>query len=154
MFDTLVEKVKRPQRRERAEKKVDQAGYVKLIDEKTRLQREGKLDIKESRKLSRRIKAPLREDRRERARRAGEEVMGHLKLGRVREAWGWHLHGEANQGTRRTLRVPTAPGGEKPMERGARRRTTAHPQTKSFGGQPCVVGVGSLAAQAPCGPRI
>ena len=40
----------------------------------------------ERRKLSQRIKASLREDRRERARRTGKEVMTHLRDGRVREA--------------------------------------------------------------------
>ena len=44
--------------------------------------------------MSWRIKASPREDRRERVRRASEEVMGHLKEGRIREAWrtiwGWH----------------------------------------------------------------
>ena len=54
------------------------------------MRREGKLSIAESRKLSRRIKVSLREDRRERAQRAGEEVMKHLRDGRVRTIWGWH----------------------------------------------------------------
>ena len=57
------------------------------MDKRTQLRREGKLSIEENRKLSRRIKASLREDRRERARRAGEEVMKHLRDGRVKEAW-------------------------------------------------------------------
>ena len=94
MFEALAEKVEKPQRRERVENKWIRQATWDLVDRRTRLRREGKLNITGSRKLSRRIKALLREDRRERARRAGEEVMTHLRNGRVREAWGtmcgWH----------------------------------------------------------------
>ena len=48
------------------------------------MRRKGKPSIEESKKLSRRIKASLREDRRERARRAGKEVKKHLRDGRAR----------------------------------------------------------------------
>ena len=58
------------------------------------LRREGRLDIKESKRLSQRIKALLREGHIERVQKTGEEVMGRLKEGRLREAWGtiwgWH----------------------------------------------------------------
>ena len=68
MFDTLVEKVEKPRRREWVENKRIRQATWNLVDQRTQLRREGKLDIKESRKLSRRIKASPREDRRERAR--------------------------------------------------------------------------------------
>ena len=48
----------------------------------------------EGRRLGRRIKAALKADRIERARKVGEQAMLHLKDGKVREAWGaiwgWH----------------------------------------------------------------
>ena len=94
MFEALAEKVENLRRRERAENKWIRQTTWDLVDRRTQVRREGKLNIAESRKLSRRIKASLREDRRERALRAGEEVMTHLQNGRVREAWGtiwgWH----------------------------------------------------------------
>ena len=94
MFDALAEKVEKPRRRERVENSWIRQATWELVDRRTQLRREGKLDIEENPRLSRRIKKSLREDRRERARRAGEEVMGHLREGRVREAWGtiwgWH----------------------------------------------------------------
>ena len=88
MFEALAEKVEKPQRQKRAENKLIRQASWDLVDRRTQLWREGKLNIAESRKLSRRIRASLREDRRERARRTGEEVMTHLRNGRVREAWG------------------------------------------------------------------
>ena len=97
--------------------------------------------------------------------------MGHLREGRIREAWGtiwgWHKIVEPKAAKpcfwtmedqtrgREELYGFQQPPGEK--SRGtwnARRQTTARPQTKGCGGQPCVVGTGSPAAQAPCGPRI
>ena len=88
MFGALAEKVEKPRRRERVENSWIRQATWELVDRRTQLRRKGKLDIEESRRLSRRIKASLREDHRERARRTGEEVMGHLREGRVREAWG------------------------------------------------------------------
>ena len=94
MFEALEGQISKPRRRERAENKWIRQATWDLVDKRTQLRREGRLDIKESRKLSRRIKASLREDRRERARRTGEQVMTHLRNGHVREAWGaiwgWH----------------------------------------------------------------
>ena len=88
MFDALAEKFEKPRRRERAENSWIRQATWELVDRRTQLRREGKLDIKKSQRLSRRIKALLREERRERARRAGEEIMGHLREGRIKEAWG------------------------------------------------------------------
>ena len=65
-----------------------------LIDQRTSLRREGRLSQKEGRRLGRRIKAALKEDCRERARRVGERVMLLLEEGELKEAWaaiwGWH----------------------------------------------------------------
>ena len=56
--------------------------------------REGRLSQKEGKRLGRRIRMTLKEDRRERARRAGEKLILHLGKGEVSEAWGtirgWH----------------------------------------------------------------
>ena len=57
------------------------------MDQRTSLRREGRLSQKEGRRLGRKIRASLKEDRRERARRAGEKPMMHLLKGEVRESW-------------------------------------------------------------------
>ena len=65
-----------------------------MVDQRTSLRREGRLSQKEGRRLGRKIRAAVKADRRERARRAGEKLMEHLGKGEVREAfgtiWGWH----------------------------------------------------------------
>ena len=65
-----------------------------MVDQRTSLRREGRLSQKEGRRLGRKIRAALKQDRRERARRAGEKLMLHLEKGKIRKAWatiwGWH----------------------------------------------------------------
>ena len=59
-----------------------------MVDQRTSLRREDRLSQAEGRKLGRKIKAALKADRRERARRAGEKLMAHLEKGKIREARG------------------------------------------------------------------
>ena len=90
----LVEKVKKPTRREREVNSWIRQGTWLLIDQRTSLRREDMLSQVKGRKLGRKIKAMIMIDRRERERRAGEKLMAHLERGEVREAWGkiwgWH----------------------------------------------------------------
>jgi hypothetical protein len=65
-----------------------------LVDRRAALRKEMRLTQAEGRKLGRRIKASLKADRIERARKAGELVMENLSHGNLREAWrtlrGWY----------------------------------------------------------------
>ena len=86
--------------------------------------------------LSQKIKAFLREGHRERARKAGKEVIGRLKEGWLREAsgtiWGWHkmLESKAAKPCFRTMEYQTQgredlygfqqPPGEKIPQNGER----------------------------------
>ena len=57
------------------------AGTWSLIDERARLRRNGELGNGMARRMGRKIKASLKEDRVERARKVGETVSGHLAKG-------------------------------------------------------------------------
>ena len=70
------------------------AGTWSLIDEQARLRQNGELGNGIARRMSRKIKASLKEDRVERARKVGEAVSVHLAKGEVKKAWkcvqGWY----------------------------------------------------------------
>jgi len=70
------------------------AGTWSLIDERARLQQNGELGNGIARRMSRKIKASLKEDRVERAQKVGEAVSVHLAKGEVKKAWkcvqGWY----------------------------------------------------------------
>ena len=65
-----------------------------LVDRRAVMRKEGTLTQLKARKLGRLISAFLKEDRKERARKAGEAIMLRLKAGDVKEAWqilkSWH----------------------------------------------------------------
>ena len=94
IFEVLKTKIEKPARREREENAWIRPGTWALVDERLKLRSLGRLTQAEGRRLTRRIRAALKGDQVERARRAGEEVMGHLARGNSREAWrtliGWY----------------------------------------------------------------
>ena len=98
MFEKFAEEISKPMRRDRDSNSWIRPGTWLLIDQRTSLRREDRLSQAEGRKLGRKIKAALKADRRERARRAGEKLMAHLEKGKIREAWGtiwgWHKNVE------------------------------------------------------------
>ena len=59
----------------------------KLVDRRAVLNRKGRLSQGEGRRLHRQIRASLKVDRRERARRVGETATSHLENGDLQEAW-------------------------------------------------------------------
>ena len=93
MFEELVEAVEKLPKRERPESAWVRPGTWALIDERAARRKEGNLTQREARRLGRKIAAALKEDRKERARKAGEAIMMELKDGNVKEAWrilkGW-----------------------------------------------------------------
>ena len=94
MFEELVEAVEKPLARERPENHWVRPGTWLLVDQRAAMRKEGILTQREARRLGRKIAAALKEDRKERARRAGEAIMAELEAGNVKEAWrilkGWH----------------------------------------------------------------
>ena len=90
----LVEAVKEPQKRDRPDHDWIRGGTWKLIDERASRRKQGTLTQAQGRRLSRRIHRALREDRKERARRAGKEIMAALGECSSRRAYGvlqaWH----------------------------------------------------------------
>ena len=87
LFESLSEAVEKPRQKEREANSWIRPGTWLLVDRRTSLRREGRLSQKEGRQLGRKIKAALKEDRRERARRVGEKVMLLLGEGELKEAW-------------------------------------------------------------------
>ena len=69
-------------------------GTWSIIDHRAQLHREGKLNQRFSRKLGRKIKTALREDRKQRAADDGAKLVAHCKAGDYKEAWqsirGWY----------------------------------------------------------------
>ena len=81
IFEVLKTEIEKPARREREENAWIRPGTWALVDEGAKLRSLGRLTQAEGRRLTRRIRAALKGDRVKRARRAGEEVMGHLAGG-------------------------------------------------------------------------
>ena len=94
MLETLVEEVEEPEKRDRPDHEWIRGGTWKLIDERASRRKQGTLTQAEGRRLSRRIHHALKEDRKERARKAGEEIMAALNEGSSKRAYGvlraWH----------------------------------------------------------------
>ena len=94
LFEQLAGKIDKPDHRERPENAWIRPGTWALVDERAKLRHLQRLTRAEGRRLTRRIHAALKADRVERARQAGETVMGHLAGGDVKEAWrtlgGWY----------------------------------------------------------------
>ena len=62
-------------------------GTWSIIDHRAQLRREGKLNQRFSRKLGRKIKTALREDRKQRAADVGAKLVAHCKAVDYKEAW-------------------------------------------------------------------
>ena len=64
------------------------------MDRRADLRKAGRLTQRESRRLARAIRASLKLDRQERARKADEAIMMELLAGNIKEAWrilkAWH----------------------------------------------------------------
>ena len=96
MFATLTAAIKKPPNREWAENSWIRTGIWAAIDERGSKKNAGVLRRQEGRKLTRRIKRLLGEDRVERARRAGETATLLLLRaeGKKEDAWavvkGWY----------------------------------------------------------------
>ena len=87
LFDQLMGKVDTPPHRSREENAWICPGTWALVDERSKLRQLRRLTQAEGRRLGRRIHAALKADRAERARKAGEQVMGHLEECNPRAAW-------------------------------------------------------------------
>ena len=74
MFSTLAATIKKPPKRERAENSWIRSGTWVAVNKHGSKKNTGVLTRQEGRKLTRRIKRLLGEDRVERARRAGEKA--------------------------------------------------------------------------------
>ena len=82
------------QARDRPENSWIRPGTWALIDSRAAARRDGHLSRALSRRYGRKIRASLKLDRIERARRVGEAISGHLATGDYKEAWrslrGWY----------------------------------------------------------------
>ena len=86
LFEQLACKIDKPDHRRREENAWIRPGTWALVDERANLRHLQRLTQAEGRRLTRRIHTALKGDRVERARQAGEKVMGHLAEGNPREA--------------------------------------------------------------------
>jgi hypothetical protein len=94
IFERLVEEVEKPAKRERPENSWIRPSTWSLVDQRAAMRKEGTLGRREAQYLGRKIKASIKEDRKHRAKRAGEAIMAALEEGDWREAWrilgAWH----------------------------------------------------------------
>ena len=94
MLEELVDTLEAPGKRDRPDHEWIRGGTWALIDERASRRKQGTLTQAQGRRLSRRIRQALKQDRRERARKAGEEIMGALADGSSKRAYGilraWH----------------------------------------------------------------
>ena len=86
-FEVLQGKVETPPRREWPVNNWIWPGTWALIDQRAAMRRAGKLTQRMGRRAGRKIKASLKLDRIERARKCGERIMEHLAAGDTKEAW-------------------------------------------------------------------
>ena len=101
-FETLRRAVEPQQARDRPENSWIRPGTWALIHSRAGMRSDGRLTRALSRRYARKIRASLKQDRIERARRVGEAISGHLAAGDYKEAWrslrGWHrMAGNAPQ---------------------------------------------------------
>ena len=93
-FETLRRAVEPQQARDRPENSWIRPGTWALIDSRAAARRDGHLSRALSRRYGRKIRASLKLDRIEQARRVGEAISGHLATGDYKEAWrslrGWY----------------------------------------------------------------
>ena len=86
-FEQLVAEVEKPEKRDRPENLWIRQSTWLLVDQRASIRKEGKLDHREARCYSRRIKVARKEDRNHRARWVGKAIMLALEEGNSREAW-------------------------------------------------------------------
>ena len=86
IFERLVEEVEKPAKRERPENSWIRPSTWSLVDQRAAMRKEGTLGRREAQYLGRKIKASIKEDRKHRAKRAGEAIMAALEEGNWREA--------------------------------------------------------------------
>ena len=93
-FEELAETMEKPTPRERPSNEWIRPSTWTLIDHRAALVRENKLNQRDRRRLGRKIKAHLQDDRRHRTAAVGASIMGHLEGGELAEAWrclkGWY----------------------------------------------------------------
>ena len=94
MFEELRKACQRPERRELPDNAWIRPGTWSLIDRKAELRKANRVSYSEGRKLGRKIRASLKADKIERARRVGEQASIHQQNGEVGEAFralnGWY----------------------------------------------------------------
>ena len=94
MFDTLKNKMPKPEQRQDYESDWIRLWTWIIIDQRVTFHKEGRLTMDEGQRLNCQIKAALKADRVERTRRTGEALMGSLTAGNAKETWrtlqGWY----------------------------------------------------------------
>ena len=94
MFEELKATVEAPSPRERRENAWISDATWEFVDRRAEMRKAGILCQREARRLQRKIRASLKADRQERARRAGEAANAELATGNIREAFrhlkGWY----------------------------------------------------------------
>lgn len=94
LVEELQEAVLPPETRDKVKHAWIRLGTWSLIDKRAATRRAGNLNQNMGRRMARAIKASLKADRVERARKVVEEIMGHLAKGDAKEAWrcssGWY----------------------------------------------------------------
>jgi len=93
-FETLKEACEVPEPRQRPTNSWISDGTWELVDRRAALRKRGQLFKSEERRLARRIAALLKEDWKQRAALAAEDIETHLSSGDLKEAWRcvklWH----------------------------------------------------------------
>ena len=87
LFEELAETVEKPTPRERPSNEWIRPSSWALIDHKATFGRENKPNQRDRRRLGRKIKAHLQDERRHRTAAVGASIVGHLEGGKLVEAW-------------------------------------------------------------------
>ena len=94
MIKELVGTLEKPPVKERLENAWVRSGTWSFVDRRAELRKTERLTQRESRRLALAIRASLKLDRQERARKAGEAIMIELLAGSIKDAWkilkAWH----------------------------------------------------------------
>ena len=86
LFEELVKEVEKPPSHKRPEHSWIRLSMWLLVDQRVSMRKEGTLSQLEARRYTRRIRASLKEDRKERARRAEEAIILKLEAREIKEA--------------------------------------------------------------------
>ena len=94
MFEELVDTLEKRRPRSAPRTRGSAQARDLLWTRGQELRKAGRLTQREARRLARAIRASLKLDRQERARKAGEAIMMELLAGNIKEAWrifkAWH----------------------------------------------------------------